>query len=77
MQTEARKLHIIEAVLKTENDDLLRTVEIMFNNTSVAGPNKKSERFADLFGTITNEEAKEMKLTIEDNFEQINPDDWK
>lgn len=75
MYTEARKLHIIEAVLKTENEAVLKAMEtIVANESNSAG---KKQRFNDLLGVLTPEEAEAMKKTIEENFETINPDDWK
>lgn len=78
MHTEARKLHIIEAVLKIDDDAVLQAMEIIVNNDFVINASKGStSRFSDLMGTITFEEAEAMKQAIEENFEQINPDDWK
>ena len=78
MHTEARKLHIIEAVLKTEDDAVLQAIEAIVSNDMVTGTVGGSKsRFSDLIGTLTAEEAEAMKQIIEENFEQINPDDWK
>jgi hypothetical protein len=78
MQTEARKLHIIEAVLKTENDAVLKAIETIVENDSVISISKKPKsKFSDLLGVLTVEEAEAMKQTIEENFEKINPDDRK
>ena len=75
MYSEARKLHIIEAVLKTENEATLEAIEMIVDKeTSVIKPKSK---FSDLLGVLTTEEADAMKQTIEENFEKINPDDWK
>jgi hypothetical protein len=75
MYSEARKLHIIEAVLKTENEATLEAIEMIVDKeTSVIKPKGK---FSDLLGVLTTEEADAMKQTIEENFEKINPDDWK
>ena len=78
MYTEARKLHIIEAVLKTENDAVLEAIEAIVEKDNTKDINKKPKaKFSDLLGTLTTEEAESMKHTIEENFEKINPDDWK
>lgn len=78
MHTEARKLHIIEAVLKTDDDAVLQAIEsIVSNDMGIRTAKGSKSRFSDLIGTITAEEAEAMKQTIEENFEQINPDDWK
>lgn len=75
MYSEARKLHIIEAVLKTENEATLEAIEMIVDKeTAVIKPKGK---FSDLLGVLTTDEADAMKQTIEENFEKINPDDWK
>ena len=78
MYTEARKLQIIEAVLKTENEAVLAAMEIIVEKENNSKTNNSSKtKFSDLLGVLTNEEAESMKQTIEENFEKINPDDWK
>ncbi|HXL55745.1 MAG TPA: hypothetical protein VN958_05780 [Chitinophagaceae bacterium] len=78
MYTEARKLHIIEAVLKTENDAVLEAIEMIVENDNTINISKKPKaKFSDLLGALTHEEAEAMKQAIEENFEKINPDDWK
>lgn len=76
MYSEARKLHIIEAVLKTENEAVLAAIEnIVGQNFAVS--KKTKGRFSALLESLTNEEAESMKKTIAENFEKISPDDWK
>jgi hypothetical protein len=76
MYSEARKLHIIEAVLKTENEAVLTAIETIVDQNNAAGKRTKG-RFSALLGSLSHEEAESMKKTIEENFEKINPDDWK
>jgi hypothetical protein len=76
MYSEARKLHIIEAVLKTENEAVLTAIETIVDQNNVTSKRTKG-RFSALLGSLTSEEAESMKKTIEENFEKINPDDWK
>jgi hypothetical protein len=76
MYGEARKLHLIEEILKIENDSLLDEVESLITKGKVMElTNKRS--FGDFVGSLTDAEAAEIKNTIEDSCEQINPDDWK
>jgi hypothetical protein len=75
MYSEARKLHIIEAVLKTENEATLEAIEMIVDKEMAVI--KPKSKFSDLLGVLTTEEADAMKQTIEENFEKINPDDWK
>ena len=76
MYSEARKLHIIEAVLKTENEAVLTAIETIVDQNNATGKRAKG-RFSALLGICSNEEAESMKKIIEENFEKINPDDWK
>lgn len=76
MYTDSRKLHIIEAVLKTDNESILNEIETIVDRNNAVHAKTKA-RFSDLLGSLTIEEAESMKKTIEENFEKINPDDWK
>ena len=76
MLTEVRKLQIIEALLKTEDENTLSAVEDIMHLKNGHNENK-SNRFDDLVGTISEEDAEEMKRIIEENFEKINENDWK
>jgi hypothetical protein len=76
MLAESRKLYIIEAVLKTDDDATLKAIEAIVESNSNKS-NQAKGRFSDLLGVLSSEEAETMKLTIEESFEKINPDDWK
>ncbi len=75
MSAGERKLNIIEAVLKTENDATLSAIEAIVNKPGIHDSGKAS--FNDLLGVLTTEEAEAMKKVIAENYEKINPDDWK
>jgi hypothetical protein len=75
MYGEAKKLHLIEEILKIENEAVLTEVETVIANSKLRAVSRKS--FKDLVGIWTEEEADEMKRIIEEGCEQINPDDWK
>jgi hypothetical protein len=72
MLTDTRKIHIIEAVLKTDDEHILSEVEKIVNGSSQS---KVSEK--DFFGIWSKEDADTMEKVIEEGCEQINPDDWK
>jgi hypothetical protein len=76
MYTDSRKLHIIEAVLKTDNEAILNEIETIVDRSNAVHTKTKA-RFSDLLGSLTIEEADSMKKTIEENFEKKNPNDWK
>ncbi|MGZ3839607.1 MAG: hypothetical protein ACXVMS_10460 [Flavisolibacter sp.] len=74
MQGEARKLHLIEEILKIDDEAVLAEMETLISNKMYA---VKGRSFADFAGIWSAEEADEMKRIIEESCEQINPDDWK
>lgn len=75
MYGEAKKLHLIEELLKVENDAVLSEVEhILLKNKLVKQERKK---FTDFAGMMTDEEADELEKIIKEGCEQIHPDDWK
>jgi hypothetical protein len=75
MYGEAKKLHLIEEILKLENESVLEEVESVIANCKLRTASRKS--FKVLVGIWAENEADEMKRTIEESCEQINPDDWK
>ena len=75
MYGEAKKLYLIEAILKMENDAILEEVETVINKNKLHVADGKS--FKDFAGIWTTAEADEMAKIIEESCEQINPDDWK
>jgi hypothetical protein len=79
MYGEAKKIHLIEAILKIENDAELAEVETALNKSKIASvtPAAGGKSFKDFAGIWTAAEADEMTKIIEDSCEQINPDDWK
>lgn len=75
MNAEARKLHLIEAILKVEDEALLNEVENLLEKAEARPVERK--RPEDFAGIWTEEEAEEIKRSIEESCEQIDPDDWK
>ena len=75
MYGEAKKLHLIEAILKVENDAILDEVETILSKNKMHVISGKN--FKDFAGIWTAAEADKMKKNIEESCEQINPDDWK
>ncbi len=74
MYSEARKIHVIEEVLKVKNEAVLIAIE---NVLLSAKADNKSKSIVDFSGTITREEADEMMKAIEETCEVINEEDWK
>jgi hypothetical protein len=75
MSGEARKLHLIEAILKTDDEVTLSTIEKILNQGDAAPATNKTIK--DFAGIWTDEEADEIKKYIEEGCGQIDPDDWK
>ena len=75
MNGEARKLYLIEALLKEDDENILSDVEALLIKRKTDTGEKKT--FKDFAGIWTEEEAEEIKKFIEEGCEQIHPDDWK
>jgi hypothetical protein len=73
MLADTRKIHIIEAVLKTDDEHILSEVEKIVSQPT---QEKKISAF-DFVGTISKEDAELINKAIEEGCEEINPDDWK
>ncbi len=78
MYTEARKIHLIEEVLKVTNEDVLIELEDLLKDskTKINLKNKKHSIY-DFVAFIKKSEAKEMRISINETCENINADDWK
>ncbi len=74
MYADSRKLHLIEAVLKIEDEKTLTALEQIIEQ-STGAPKKKSAM--DFVGIWPKEEAEAIEKVIEEDCEQIHPDDWK
>jgi hypothetical protein len=76
MYSEARKLHLIEDVLKIKSETVLTELE---NIVKKAMRSKQSEKASakDFLGLISKKDVELMENAIEEGCEQINPDDWK
>jgi hypothetical protein len=74
MYTDSRKIHIIEAVLKTEDDETLFQIERVIQQSQ-----KPERKFSahDFVGTLSKEDAVLIEQAIKEGCEQIHPDDWK
>ncbi len=70
MFTEARKLHLIEEVLKIDNEYTLYALEAVLSKSNASKENFKNTLTAFL-GIWSKEEANEIEKAITENFEQI------
>lgn len=72
---EARKLHLIGEILKTEDEAVLAEVETVLSRGRLHVVSRRS--FRSFAGTLSDQEADELERIIEEGCEQIHPDDWK
>ncbi|MDP9048655.1 MAG: hypothetical protein M3N14_10995 [Bacteroidota bacterium] len=71
--TEAKKLRLIEVLIKENNDEVLKKVEKILT----APASTPSVKFANFSNKLSRLELEELEKNIEDGCEQINEYDWK
>ena len=75
MYSEAKKLHIIEEVLKINNDATLSALENFVKKSRKTAAVKDETGFSEFSGIWSKEEADEMERIIEESCETIHPND--
>jgi len=76
MYSEARKLHLIEEVIKVKNEAVLIELETVLKKAAVAKDQPRLSAY-DFVGLWSKEDAESIEKAIEDGCEQNHPDDWK
>ncbi|RZK68658.1 MAG: hypothetical protein EOO85_23870 [Pedobacter sp.] len=76
MHIEARKLHLIEEMLKVKSEATLSALENLLKSTNNKTV-KKTASLKDFSGIWSKDEAEEMERIISESCETIHPDDWK
>ena len=76
MYAEARKIHLIEAVLKVSNEALLVELETVIKKMP-AKKEKKKISAHDFSGVWSKKDAVLIEKAIQETCEQIHEDDWK
>lgn len=78
MFTEARKIQLIEDVLKVKSEATLTELESVLKKSKKkkAAASKKPSIY-NFVGILSKKEANQMRKAIEETCEIINPDDWK
>lgn len=77
MYSVARKLHVIEEVLKVKSDATLAAIENLLKRSNKSKSVRKGSSFKDFSGIWSKEEANEIEKIIAESCETIHPDDWK
>jgi hypothetical protein len=75
MFEESRKIHLIEEVLKVNNEGTLVALETVLMKSKK--PKEKKPSIYDFVGILTKKESGIMRKAIKETAEIINPDDWK
>ena len=75
MYQETKKMHLIEEVLKVNNEETLAELETVL----VKSKSEKKEKTSilDFVGVMSRKETTQMRKAIEETCETINADDWK
>jgi hypothetical protein len=76
MYSEARKMHLIEEVIKVKNEAVLIELESVLKKAANSMDQPRLSAH-DLVGLWSKEDAASIEKAIEDGCEQIHPDDWK
>jgi len=69
MHAEAKKLHLIEELLKVDSDTVLAELETVLTKSKTQLPRSKS--FHDFKSTLTLEEVNELERNIEEGCEHV------
>jgi hypothetical protein len=76
MYAEARKINLIEAVLKVSNDAVLSELETVIKKIPIKQERKKISAH-DFLGVWSKKDAALIEKAIQESCEQIHEDDWK
>ncbi len=76
MYSEAKKLHLIEEVIKIKSEAVLMEIEAVIKRS--IGPKRSGKVSAhDFSGIWSKDEAEEIERIIAESCETIHPDNWK
>lgn len=75
MYIESRKIHLIEEVLKVEDESTLTALETVLKKAKKA--KEKKYGIYDFVGILSKKEVAQMRKAIEETCETINENDWK
>jgi hypothetical protein len=74
MYSDAKKIHLIEKILGTNDESILDAIDRVFNENLTG---IKHKTIGDLFGVMNSEDGDAILKAIEETSENIHPDDWK
>ena len=73
IHAESRKLHLIEFLIKENDEAVLNKIE----NLLTAAKNRSASKFNAFKNNLSKEELDAFERNINDGCEQINENDWK
>lgn len=76
MYSEAKKLHLIEEVIKIKSEAVLMEIEAVVKRTIRLKRSRKVSAH-DFSGLLSKKDASLIDAAIEEGCERVNPDDWK
>jgi hypothetical protein len=77
MYSEARKLHLIEEVLKITNESTLNKLEVFLKVLPKTDDAIPLNSFSNFSGIWSEKESEEIEKAIAEGCEQIDSNDWK
>lgn len=75
MSSDARKMHLLEEVIKLQDEAILSQLEHILLTPSLENKPKHSAR--NLAGIFDATDLEVMEKAIDEGCEQVNPEDWK
>jgi hypothetical protein len=73
MYSDGKKIHLLERIIQTQDDELLSSLEVVLGEYE----KKKSQKSAFLLqGLLTEEDVTELNSIIEKGCENIDADGW-
>jgi hypothetical protein len=75
MSSDARKMHLLEEVIKLQDEAILSQLEHVLLHPSLENKPKNSAR--NLVGIFDENDLEVMEKAIDEGCGQVNPDDWK
>lgn len=76
MYSDAKKIQLIEEVLRNDDRDILRKVESILKKSKTRN-SAKQVTAKDLAGTWSKKDADLIEKAIEEGCEKIYPDEWR
>ena len=73
IHAELKKLHLIEFLIKENNEDVLKKIEKLLTEST----HRPASKFSNFSNKLSKKELDEFEKNIEEGCEQINENDWK